>query len=130
MKASITSTADFIRFERAAPGGPAKAGRWSVGVALCTLALLASAPANAHAQGSLVSWGYDGYGQVSDTPAGNFFAVAAGSVHSVAIRTDGSLVSWGSGFGQVSGPAGTFIAVAVGDFHNVAIRADGTLVSW
>jgi hypothetical protein len=69
---------------------------------------------------------------VTGTPAGTFTAVAAGHEHSVALRTDGTLVSWGSdGSGVVSGtPVGTFSAVAAGYAHSVAIRTDGTLVSW
>jgi len=86
------------------------------------------------AQGSLVSWGYDGLGQVSATPAGNdFVAVAAGGLHSVALRSNGSLVSWGyNAHGQVFfTPAGTgFAAVAGGFTYSVAIRSDGSLVSW
>ena len=61
-----------------------------------------------------VSWGNDGYGQVSGTlPEPSPPSLWA---HAVAIRTDGTLVSWGSNaFGQVSGtPAGTFTAVAAG----------------
>jgi hypothetical protein len=48
----------------------------------------------------------------------------------VAIRTDGTLVSW-TYFGTVESPAGTFTAVAAGyDEHYLAVRTDGTLVSW
>jgi alpha-tubulin suppressor-like RCC1 family protein len=85
-------------------------------------------------QGGLVSWGYNGEGQVSNTPGGaDFVAVAAGRGHSVAIRADGSLVSWGwNDYNEVSNtPGGTgFVAVAAGFRHSVAIRANGSLVSW
>src|SRR5688572_4604569 len=132
MTSSITRLAELQRFERATPGGPAKADRCSIGVALCILVLLAAAPANAHAQGRLVAWGSDGFGVVSGTPDGAYTAVAAGGTHSVAIRTDGTLVSWGDDFyGQISGtPAGTFFAVAAGGAQSVAIHTDGTLVFW
>jgi len=131
---SFTGLAELLRFERTAPGGPAKAGRYPIGVALCTLALLAAAPAHAQSQGSLVSWGSDYYGGVSGTPAGNdYTAVSAGGYHSVAIRTDGTLVAWGGdNNGEVSRTptTGTYTAVAAGTYHSVAIRTDGTLVSW
>ena len=70
---------------------------------------------------------------MSGTPAtGTYSAVSAGGLNSVAIRTDGKLVSWGDNrFGQVSGtPAGTYSAVSAGGPASVAIRADGSLVSW
>ncbi len=51
------------------------------------------------AQGSVVSWGYDGYGQVSNTPPGTgFVQVAGGRHHSLALHQDGSIASWGWDF--------------------------------
>ena len=53
---------------------------------------------------------------MSGTPGGSgFVSVAAGQAHSVAVGSDGRLVSWGSDhYGQVSGtPAGPgFVLVA------------------
>jgi len=83
--------------------------------------------------GTIVSWGWDGYGQVSATPPGTFSAVAAGYTHSVAIRTDGSLESWGSNlYNQVSStPSGNdYVAVAAATDYSIAIRSDGTMVAW
>src|SRR5947208_944698 len=102
-------------------------------LALCALTLTA-AP-RAQAQHSLVSWGLDFYGQVSQTPTtGNYIAVAAGLYSSVAIRSDGRLVAWGDNFnGQVSGPkndTGTYTAIASGYVHVVAVRSDGRLAAW
>ncbi|GEM_PF-1433313 len=74
------------------------------------------------------------YGQVSDTPAGTgYTAVAAGRWHSLALKADGSIVSWGRDReGQVSQtPAGTgYTAIAGGYVHNLALKADGSIVSW
>jgi alpha-tubulin suppressor-like RCC1 family protein len=71
--------------------------------------------------------------------------LAAGRVHSVALRTDGSLWTWGSNEeGQLGGgPFGAnglvpfrvgtntnWQAVAAGDYHTLAIQNDGTLWSW
>ncbi|MCK4660180.1 MAG: matrixin family metalloprotease, partial [Phycisphaerae bacterium] len=84
------------------------------------------------ADGSLVGWGYNGYGQ-ADVPAGNdFVSIAAGFYHSLAIKADGSLVGWGSNSdGQINVPAGNdFVAVGAGKYHSVALRADGSLVGW
>ena len=85
-------------------------------------------------ESGIVSWGRDDWGQVSDTPAGtDFAAVAAGYIHSLALKTNGSLVAWGrDNYGQVSGtPGGTdFAAVAGGDYYGLALKTDGALVSW
>jgi hypothetical protein len=108
------------------------------GVALASLSFLP----RAQGQGSLVSWGYDHDGEVSGTPAGDdFVAVSAGHVHSVALRSDGSLVSWGlnnywdtdipSNGVVASTPIGTgFVAVSAARYHCVALRSDGSLVAW
>src|ERR1043165_7675570 len=83
-----------------------------------------AAPRTPAADGTLVAWGEDDYGQVSKTPTGRLTAVAAGAGYSGAIRADGTLVSWGNDCcSQVSGtPKGTFRAVAAGWWHSVAIR--------
>jgi N6-adenosine-specific RNA methylase IME4 len=84
--------------------------------------------------GTLVSWGYDYYGMVSNTPTANgFVQVAAGYWHSVALKSDGTLVSWGyDAYGQVSNTPTTndFTQVSAGELHSVALKSDGTLVSW
>lgn len=96
-------------------------------------------PVLANAQGSLVSWGIeDGglqdFGQVSDTPSGTDFKyIATGARHSLAVRTDGSIVAWGEDYlGTVSNtPGGTgFIQVAAGSSHSLALRVDGAITSW
>jgi hypothetical protein len=51
----------------------------------------------------------------------------------VALRSDGSIVSWGrDDAGQVSGTPGgnNFIAITAGNKHSVALRSDGSLVAW
>jgi hypothetical protein len=71
---------------------------------------------------------------VSDTPAGtDFVQVAGGAYFSLALRDDGSIVSWGDdSHGQVSDtPAGTdFVQVAGGAYFSLALRDDGSIVSW
>jgi alpha-tubulin suppressor-like RCC1 family protein len=84
--------------------------------------------------GSLVSWGSDGFGQVSNTPTtSDFIYVSAGNWHSVALRSDGSLVSWGrNSYGSVIHTPTTndFTQVAAGYGHSVALKSDGSLASW
>ena len=83
---------------------------------------------------TLVSWGNDTNGQVSDTPTTHdFVQVTGGAYHSIALRDDGSLVSWGwDSYGQVTNtPTGNdFTQVAAGYGHCVALKLDGSLVSW
>jgi hypothetical protein len=81
-------------------------------------------------QQPLAGWGDNSYGQIN-VPSGTFTAVAAGYLHSLAIRSDGTLAGWGrNDEGETDVPAGTFTAMAAGYFHSLAIRTDGTLVAW
>eukprot|EP01079_Euglenida_sp_SAG-EU17-18_P012018 gene12018-biopygen1970 len=83
------------------------------------------------AEGRLVSWGYEGAGEVTDTPAGTgFVSVAAGAAHCVALTEEGRLVSWGAdNANQVADtPTDTgFVSVAAGGDHSVALTAEGHL---
>lgn len=59
--------------------------------------------------------------------------LGAGWGHSIALRSDGSLASWGGdGASMVSGtPSGNdFVSVVAGEAHSLALRNDGTLTSW
>ena len=114
--------------------------------------------------GTLWAWGHNGYGQLGSGPAdlyahptpaqvgsdNDWEAVAAGRIHSLALKEDGTLWAFGSNArGQYGNhetntmgtpvPAGldsngdpmAWSAVAAGEYHTVAIRGDDyTLWAW
>jgi len=108
--------------------------------------------------GSLWSWGANDRGQLGNNSTTDkhepiqigssqdyWFAVAAGASHSLAIKKDGSLWSWGANDrGQLGNNSTTdehepiqigssqdyWFAVAAGASHSLAIKKDGSLWSW
>jgi alpha-tubulin suppressor-like RCC1 family protein len=111
--------------------------------------------------GTLWTWGFNYYGAIGDntsaantartTPVTTFAGgtnwkqVACGGYHIVAIKTDGTLWTWGLGTsGQLgdntstdrSTPVTTFAGgtnwkqVSCGGYHTAAIKTDGTLWTW
>ena len=81
--------------------------------------------------GYLVAWGRDDSGQTYVPEGHDFVAITAAETHCVALKSDGSLASWGSG--RVVGfvPVGNdFAAVATGSSSAVAMRTDGSLFGW
>ena len=102
--------------------------------------------------GTVVAWGYDYDGQTTGTPSTNspytatanpvslngvvlsgVSAIAGGVVHTVALKSNGTVVAWGwNGHGQISVPPGLsgVTAIAAGYNHTVALKNDGTVVAW
>jgi hypothetical protein len=75
--------------------------------------------------GTLRAWGSDQHEQVTDCPSGFFLQVASGGYHSVALRTDRTVVAWGrNSAGQCDAPLelGRCKQVAAGRHHSVALR--------
>ena len=73
-----------------------------------------------------------------------FSTISAGSYHSLAIKTNGTLWAWGfNGFGQLgdntvterglpvqAAIGSTFSTINAGNFHSFGLKADGTLWAW
>jgi alpha-tubulin suppressor-like RCC1 family protein len=107
---------------------------------------------------TLWSWGFNGDGQlgVNNTPSrstpvttllggNNWKSIAGGNAHTIALKTDGTLWSWGfNGDGQLgvnnttsrSTPVTTLLggtnwkSIACGQYHTIALKTDGTLWTW
>ena len=118
--------------------------------------------------GTLWTWGFEIYGELGDGSGGysatatpvttfaggtNWKQVSAGGFHTAAIKTDGTLWTWGAGTSGALGtndttnrstPVTTFAGGtdwkqvssgnvnidAVGNSHTAAIKTDGTLWTW
>ena len=109
--------------------------------------------------GNLYAWGWNSYGQLGINTASttvyysspvqvgsltNWKQVSGGYYHTTAIKTDGTLWTWGyNAYGQLGngtttnysspiqvGPLTNWKQVAGGQHHTAAIKTDGTLWTW
>ena len=75
-------------------------------------------------------------GSSTDVPAaissvGDFVSVSAGDSHTCGVKSDGSVVCWGSDeYGQATPEAGEFSSVSAGPRYTCGVRADGTIACW
>jgi Alpha-tubulin suppressor and related RCC1 domain-containing proteins len=79
--------------------------------------------------GTLISWGNPTLPLFFD----RFIAIACGTFHNLAVRTDGIVYSWGYSLSYGNNvPAGLsgVIAVAAGYNHSLALKSDGTVIAW
>ena len=70
--------------------------------------------------------------QVRYWPGETFKAIAAGNVHALAIRPDGSVTGWGDGSGGALDPPThvKFKAIDAGWGYSIGLGTDGTLWGW
>ena len=68
----------------------------------------------------------------------NIRAIAAGSGHSLALKADGTVVTWGwniagvTNYGVTTPPSNLdgVVSIAAGGYVSMALRANGTVVVW
>jgi hypothetical protein len=122
----LTATADFVNTAADAVAVKAHTGHalyLSQGGVVMGTGGNRYGPLGAHGLGDKA----DRWGRVFDGAR----AVATGSRHSVAIRTDNSLWGWGEGFGiEPRKLLEGGVAAAAGNTATVALRADGSLLQW
>lgn len=108
--------------------------------------------------GTILGWGSNVYGQLGDgtstpewldpQPTGddtsNWVSVSSAGSYTLAVRSDGTLWSWGDNqYGQLGdgtpadrhfaarlGTDRDWVAVAAGETHAVALKSDGSLYAW
>jgi alpha-tubulin suppressor-like RCC1 family protein len=87
--------------------------------------------------GTLVCWGLNNCCQaISLVELTNIVSVAAGLLHYIAIRSDGTAIGLSTGEHQGDGQAwvpaglGPVSHVAGGWYHSLAVRSDGTVAGW
>jgi alpha-tubulin suppressor-like RCC1 family protein len=107
----------------------------------------------------VLAWGDDEFGQLGNdatslasfspvvvSGASNIVAIAAGGNHSLALKSDGTLLAWGANFsGQLGNDDSSFldkftpvpvvgasniVAIAGGLNHSLALKKDGTVLAW
>ena len=113
---------------------PDQAGTYSVVVSNVAGSVTSSPPAvltiNPAAPGTVVAY----TGRTSVPPGlSGVIAIAAGSSHIVALKSDGSVVVWGdNGSGKMRVPDGLngIRAIAAGSYFTVALKSDGTVAAW
>ena len=81
---------------------------------------------------SVVGWGDDAYGEI-DIPSeltNGVVAIAAGYDHSLALKSDGTVVGWGDSIATPPMGLSGVMAISAGVAHSLALKSDGTAVGW
>ena len=95
----------------------------------CALAAVMLSAAVSRAQ-NVIAWGGNSQGQTNvPASATNVIAVAAGFYHSMALKLDGTVVSWGS-ISNVPPNLTNVVNIAAGAYHSLALLRDATIVAW
>ncbi len=80
----------------------------------------------------VVGWGNNTYGQATP-PAGLEWvvAIAAADTHSLALKSDGTVVGWGNSY-YATPPAGlsNVVAISAQYEHSLVLKSDGSVTNW
>src|SRR4051812_24502303 len=107
-------------------------------LSLVTLQLAANAGAAMLPQGQIVGWGSTVVAPLEESAV--FTTVAAGTYHSLALKSDGTVVAWGANVHSIYGsyigksnpPQGmtNAVAIACGGDSSVALSGGGKVTGW
>jgi hypothetical protein len=101
-------------------------------IILCLALVAATIPSTtATTTSPFVAWGR--YGVTENYDFSDAVAVAAGYVHTVVLRGDGTVMVWSHGSQDLEPIPATvqrITAIAAGYYHTLALRDDGTVVAW
>src|SRR6266850_569280 len=101
-----------------------------------TLAFVLTLPALSvcSAATTVSGWGNNGDSQAQVPPGlTTAVAVAAGNLHSLALKSDHTVVGWGFNvFGQATPPAGlsNVVAISAGNSYSIALKSNSTVTQW
>lgn len=95
----------------------------------CALFLFMVSAVQALETGKCIFWGDV---KSPDSALEQITAIAQGSGHCVGLKSDGTLVCWGSNWsGESMPPEGSdYVAVAAGTGFSIALKSDGSIVGW
>ncbi|MCK4549464.1 MAG: hypothetical protein KAU49_04820, partial [Candidatus Krumholzibacteria bacterium] len=99
-------------------------------ICLC-LFVLGTGLVHGQSTGSIAGWGR--YVFVEPEALDSLVSVAAGGYHSLGLKFDGTIVSWGSNENlecTVPAPNVDFVAVAGGSSHSLGLKSNGMIVAW
>jgi len=133
---SVTSTPANLVVGRVARWG---AGSSITNIPLAVTNVVQLAVGSRHAvalraDGTVVAWGDNSYGQ-TNVPAGltNVSAIAVGIAHTMALCSNGVLVVWGANSNSQTNPpvaATNIVGIAAGGDESMVLRGDASVVTW
>ena len=111
-----------------------KSGFSFVNLCLATVLTFQVATETGQAATNVAAWGGNGAFQINvPINVTNAVAVAAGSDHSLALRTTGAVAGWGDNTnGETAAPSNltNAAAIAAGDRFSLALESNGVVVAW
>ena len=98
-----------------------------------SLSILLVAGLSSPGAGVVVGWGDNALSQSTPPPGlTDVVAVAGGHGHSLALKLNGTVVSWGDNAGQATVPPDltNAVAIAANGSYSLALKGDGSIAAW